>query len=125
MAVEGKVWSGVAVLFASCPCGVNAYLFAERYKAGASLASSSIAISTSLSIVSIVFWLWMLGVHLNCRSREPRGGGDPVERPQDDAGEQPPADESQHGESRDRPPGVLDEHLEEVGAVRGPPPARL
>ncbi|MBN9064604.1 MAG: transporter [Rhizobiales bacterium 65-9] len=59
------VWSGVAVLFASCPCGVNAYLFAERYKAGASLASSSIAISTSLSIVSIVFWLWMLGVHLN------------------------------------------------------------
>ena len=55
-------WSGVAVLFAACPCGVNAYLFAERYKTGAGVASSAIALSTALSVVTSVFWLWALGV---------------------------------------------------------------
>ena len=55
-------WAGVAVLFASCPCGVNAYLFAERYKTGVGLASSSIALSTLLSVATSIFWLWFLGV---------------------------------------------------------------
>jgi malonate transporter len=56
-------WSGVAVLFAACPCGVNAYLFAERYRTGVGLASSGIALSTALSVATTIFWLWMLGVN--------------------------------------------------------------
>ena len=39
-------WSGVAVLFAACPCGINAYLFAERYRQGVADASSAITLSS-------------------------------------------------------------------------------
>jgi predicted permease len=55
------VWSGVAVLFAAAPSGVNAYLFAERYRAGITVASSTIALSTGLSVLSTAFWLLVLG----------------------------------------------------------------
>ena len=55
-------WAGVAVLFAAMPCGVNAYLFADRYKTGVGVASSAIALSTGLSVFSVLFWLWVLGV---------------------------------------------------------------
>ena len=44
------VWAGVAVLFASCPSGINAYLFAERYGEGVALASSAVALSTALAL---------------------------------------------------------------------------
>jgi malonate transporter and related proteins len=56
------VWAGVAVVFAAMPCGVNAYLFGERYKVGVALSSSAIALSTLVSIFSTFFWLWMVGV---------------------------------------------------------------
>lgn len=56
------VWAGVAVLFAAMPSGVNAYLFAERYRCGVALSSSAIALSTIVSVASAAFWLWMLGV---------------------------------------------------------------
>lgn len=56
------VWAGVAVLFASSPAGVNAYLFAERYRAGARIASSAIALSTALSVITSAFWLAWLGI---------------------------------------------------------------
>ena len=46
------VWAGVAVLFASCPSGINAYLFAERYGEGVALASSSVCLSTILALGS-------------------------------------------------------------------------
>jgi malonate transporter and related proteins len=55
-------WSGVAVLFAACPCGINAYLFAERYKTGIGDASSAIALSTLASIGTMAMWLWIMGV---------------------------------------------------------------
>jgi len=55
-------WSGVAVLFAACPCGIQAYLFAERYKQGAADASSAIALSTMLSLFTTAAWLTWLGV---------------------------------------------------------------
>lgn len=55
-------WSGVAVLFAACPCGVNAYLFAERYRQGVADASSAIALSTALSLFTTAAWLTWLGV---------------------------------------------------------------
>ncbi len=55
-------WAGVAVLFAACPCGINAYLFAERYKQGQADASAAIALSTALSLLTLVGWLTVLGV---------------------------------------------------------------
>jgi malonate transporter and related proteins len=55
-------WSGVATLFAACPTGVNAYLFAARYQQGEAIASSSIALSTLFSAVTLMGWLWILGV---------------------------------------------------------------
>ncbi|AMJ62096.1 AEC family transporter [Bosea sp. PAMC 26642] len=55
-------WSGVAVLFAACPCGINAYLFAERYRQGIADASSAIALSTMLSLFTTAAWLTWLGV---------------------------------------------------------------
>jgi predicted permease len=55
-------WSGVAVMFAACPCGINAYLFAERYKDGMAEASTAIALSTLLSVITMVIWLAILGV---------------------------------------------------------------
>jgi malonate transporter and related proteins len=56
------VWAGVAVLFASSPSGINAYLFAERYKTGIALASGGIALSTALSVLSSSLWLAVLGI---------------------------------------------------------------
>jgi predicted permease len=56
------VWAGVAVLFASSPSGINAYLFAERYKTGVALASGGIALSTALSVLSSSLWLAVLGI---------------------------------------------------------------
>ncbi len=55
-------WSGVAVLFAACPCGINAYLFAERYRQGVADASSAITLSTLLSLFTTAGWLTFLGV---------------------------------------------------------------
>ena len=56
------VWAGIAVLFAAMPSGVNSYLLAERYKTGVALSSGTIALSTGLSVISTLFWLWLLGV---------------------------------------------------------------
>ena len=56
------VWAGVAVLFASCPSGINAYLFAERYGEGVALASSTVTLSTVLALGTTLVWLYVLGV---------------------------------------------------------------
>lgn len=55
-------WAGVAVMFAACPCGINAYLFAERYRAGMAETSTAIALSTPLAGVTMLAWLALLGV---------------------------------------------------------------
>jgi malonate transporter len=55
------VWAGVAVLFAAMPCGINAYLIAARYKTGEPAASSAIAVSTALSVVTVSAWLLVIG----------------------------------------------------------------
>ena len=54
------LWAGVAVLLAASPCGVNAYLLAERYRLGQGLASGAIAVSTVLSVVTTTFWVWLM-----------------------------------------------------------------
>jgi malonate transporter and related proteins len=55
-----RIWAAVAVLFAASPCGVNAYLLAQRYKIGVALTSSAIALSTVLGVVSTTFWVWVV-----------------------------------------------------------------
>lgn len=55
------VWAGVAVLFAACPSGVNAYLLAERHRVGVAEASAAVAVTTGLSVISTVAWLLILG----------------------------------------------------------------
>lgn len=54
-------WAGVAVLFAACPTGVNAYLLAERYKRGVGLTSSAVSLSTMLAMLTMFGWLQVLG----------------------------------------------------------------
>lgn len=56
------VWAGVAVLFAAMPCGINAYLLAQRYGVGVGTSSSSVSLSTALGLFTITFWLYVLGV---------------------------------------------------------------
>lgn len=56
------VWAGVAVLFASCPSGINAYLFAQRYGEGVALASSAVTLSTILALGTTLIWLYVLGI---------------------------------------------------------------
>ncbi|WP_029005070.1 AEC family transporter [Azorhizobium doebereinerae] len=56
------VWAGVAVLFAAMPCGINAYLLAQRYGVGVGTSSSAVSLSTALGLITITFWLYVLGV---------------------------------------------------------------
>lgn len=55
------VWAGVAVLFAAMPCGVNAYLLAQRYGSGVQTSASAVSLSTAVSLFTITFWLYVLG----------------------------------------------------------------
>ncbi|MDA7948532.1 MAG: AEC family transporter [Hyphomicrobiaceae bacterium] len=54
------VWAGVAVLFAACPPGANAFLFASRYEAAKGSISAAVALGTALSIVSVTIILVLL-----------------------------------------------------------------
>jgi predicted permease len=54
------VWAGVGTLFAACPCGINAYLFAHKYKEAADFAATAIALSTAASVVTVTLWIWYL-----------------------------------------------------------------
>jgi malonate transporter and related proteins len=54
------VWAAVAVIFAACPSGVNAYLLAQRYKTGVALSSSLVAASTLFAVVTMTGWVWLV-----------------------------------------------------------------
>ncbi len=56
------LWGQVAVLMAAMPCGVNVYLFAERYRAQISPAASAVVGSTALSVLTVTLLLYALGV---------------------------------------------------------------
>lgn len=56
------VWVGVAVIFASMPVGINSYLLASRYKTGVATVAGAVTISTALSLFSVSFWLFVLGI---------------------------------------------------------------
>ncbi len=44
---------GVAILFAACPVGANAYIFAQQYQAGIGTSATAVLISTGLALVTI------------------------------------------------------------------------
>ncbi|MCA0406138.1 MAG: AEC family transporter, partial [Proteobacteria bacterium] len=46
-------YAASAVIFAACPTGIQAYLIAERFKAGAVVASGAIGLSTTLAIFTM------------------------------------------------------------------------
>jgi hypothetical protein len=54
------VWAGVAVLFAACPPGINAYLFASQHDAATGSISAAVALGTVLSIISVTIILVLL-----------------------------------------------------------------
>ena len=50
----------VMVVMASVAPGVNAYLFANLYTRGESVAASTVLFSTLVSVISVSVWLWIL-----------------------------------------------------------------
>ncbi|MCD2472201.1 AEC family transporter [Jiella sp. MQZ9-1] len=56
------LWLKGAVITAAAPAGINAYLLATYFKAGAKLAATTILISTIASVVTLSAWLKILGV---------------------------------------------------------------
>ncbi|MCA0255569.1 MAG: AEC family transporter [Proteobacteria bacterium] len=53
-------WVSALVLTSSVPTGVNAWLIANRFGAGQSLAASTISITTLFGVLSVSFWAWLL-----------------------------------------------------------------
>ncbi len=51
------LWLKVAVTAASCPTGVNAYLFASHFKVAERLATSTIILALAGSVVTVPLWL--------------------------------------------------------------------
>jgi hypothetical protein len=54
------LYAGVAVLFAACPTGVNAYILAQRYGRAVALTSSTIAASTLFAVATMTFWVFLV-----------------------------------------------------------------
>ncbi|GGK31789.1 AEC family transporter [Salinarimonas ramus] len=50
-------WIPVAVMFAACPAGINVFLLAQTYRSGVALASSTVALSTALAVLTMAGWL--------------------------------------------------------------------
>ncbi|MCJ8145154.1 AEC family transporter [Ancylobacter sp. A5.8] len=56
------VWANVAVVFAAMPCGINAYLLAQRYGVGVAASAGAVSLSTVLSLFTVTVWFLILGV---------------------------------------------------------------
>lgn len=56
------VWTGVAVIFASMPVGINSYLLATRYHTGVATVAGAVTLSTVLSLFTVSLWLFVLGM---------------------------------------------------------------
>ncbi|MDQ0455533.1 AEC family transporter [Rhizobium paknamense] len=54
-------WTLALVLTSSVPTGVNAWLIANRFGIGHSLAASTITVTTALGVLSVSAWAWLLG----------------------------------------------------------------
>jgi predicted permease len=54
-------WAAALVLTSSVPTGVNAWLIANRFGVGHSLAASTITVTTALGAITVSFWAYILG----------------------------------------------------------------
>jgi malonate transporter len=54
-------WTAALVLTSAVPTGVNAWLIANRFGVGHSLAASTITVTTALGAISVSFWAYLLG----------------------------------------------------------------
>ena len=55
-------WTGALVLTSSVPTGVNAWLIANRFGVGHSLAASTITMTTAVGVLSVTVWTLLLGM---------------------------------------------------------------
>lgn len=53
-------WAAALVLTSSVPTGINAWLIAQRFRAGQNIAASTISVTTALGVISVSFWAWLL-----------------------------------------------------------------
>jgi malonate transporter and related proteins len=53
-------WAAALVLTSSVPTGINAWLIAQRFRSGQSLAASVISITTAFGVASVSLWAWLL-----------------------------------------------------------------
>ncbi|UUX49818.1 hypothetical protein NUH88_20790 [Nisaea acidiphila] len=58
-----------AVVIAALPVGINVFLFADRYEAGAPVMATAMLLSTFLSCGTIAAVLYLLGVRYVRRAR--------------------------------------------------------
>ena len=56
------LWARTAVLLAALPVGVNAFLFATRYRVGEAESATAILLSTVLAVPSVALVLHLLGI---------------------------------------------------------------
>ncbi|MCA0422276.1 MAG: AEC family transporter [Proteobacteria bacterium] len=54
------LWVGVATVLAACPCGVNAYLLAERYRLAQGITSGAILISSVFAVATTTLFVWLV-----------------------------------------------------------------
>ncbi|MBY3050684.1 AEC family transporter [Rhizobium leguminosarum] len=54
-------WTAAIVLTSSVPTGVNAWLIANRFGVGHSLAASTITVTTALGAITVSLWAYFLG----------------------------------------------------------------
>lgn len=57
-----SLWAQTAVLLACMPVGISVYVFSIRYKTCENLAATTIVLSCVLSVLSISFYAWLLGI---------------------------------------------------------------
>jgi predicted permease len=50
-----------AVVTAAMPVGMNGYVFSAMYDRAQGAAASSVLLSTAVAVVTVTFWLWVLG----------------------------------------------------------------
>jgi malonate transporter len=55
-----KEWLAALVLTSCVPTGINAWLIANRFGIGHSMAASTISISTAIGVLSVSFWAYLL-----------------------------------------------------------------
>lgn len=53
-------WAAALVLTSSVPTGINAWLIAQRFRSGQSLAASVISMTTAFGVLTVGFWAWLL-----------------------------------------------------------------